>query len=50
MTNYEKSKLKTAENRVKYGMNPDDWPEGVRPADDSQHQQLLGGDDQELDN
>ena len=35
LTNYEKSKLKTAENRAKYGMNPDNWPEGVRPADQS---------------
>lgn len=31
-------------------MNPDTWPEGVRPADESQNQQLLGGDDQEFEN
>jgi hypothetical protein len=35
LTNYEKSKLKTAENRAKYGMNSDNWPEGIRPADDT---------------
>ena len=33
LTNYEKSKRKTREMREKYGMNPDDWPEGVRPPD-----------------
>ena len=38
MTNYEKSKQKTAENRAKFGMNPDNWPEGIRPADDHQEQ------------
>ena len=38
MSNYEKSKQKTAENRAKFGMNPDNWPEGIRPADDHQEQ------------
>lgn len=45
MSNYEKSKLKTAQLRAEYGDDPDQWPEGVRPADESKEQQLIGGDD-----
>ena len=43
LSNYEKSKMKTNENREKYGMNPDNWPEGKRPADQSKNDCLLGG-------
>ena len=42
MTNYEKSKAKTNELKAKYGEDPDQWPEGVRPADQSKEQQLFG--------
>ena len=49
MSNYEKSKLKTAQLREQYGEDPDLWPEGVRPADQSKEQQLIGGDDDEED-
>lgn len=45
MSNYEKSKQKTAQMREQYGEDPDLWPEGVRPADQSKEQQLIGGDD-----
>ena len=42
VSNYERSKIKTAELRAKYGENPDQWPEGVRPADQAQEQALFG--------
>jgi len=45
MTNYEKSKMKTAKLREQYGDCPELWPEGVRPADESKEQCLLGDDD-----
>lgn len=45
MSNYEKSKQKTAQMREQYGDCPELWPEGVRPADDTKEQQLIGGDD-----
>lgn len=45
MTNYEKSKLKTAKLREEYGDCPELWPEGIRPADEAKEQQLIGGDD-----
>ena len=38
MSNYEKSKLKTQKLREQYGENPDNWPDGVRPADQEQNQ------------
>ena len=43
MTNYEKSKLKTAQMKAQYGEDPDMWPDGVRPADQAKEQQLIGG-------
>lgn len=45
MSNYEKSKLRTAQMREQYGDCPELWPEGVRPADETKEQQLIGGDD-----
>lgn len=48
MTNYERSKLKTAQLKAEYGDCPELWPEGIRPADKSQEQQLIGGDDEML--
>lgn len=38
MSNYEKSKQKTAQLRQEYGDDPDMWPEGVRPADQAKEQ------------
>ena len=40
MTNYEKSKLKTLENRQLYGDDASKWPDGVRPADQNQFTSL----------
>lgn len=45
MSNYERSKQQTAQNRAQYGDDPDLWPEGVRPADQAQEQQLIGGEE-----
>ena len=42
MTHYEKSKVKTAEFKKKYGDDPEQWPEGVRPADQAREQALFG--------
>lgn len=48
ISNYEKSKLKTMENRQLYGEDPNQWPEGVRPADSNKFQSLYD-DDQNMD-
>lgn len=45
MSNYEKSKLKTKKMREMYGEDSRNWPEGVRPADDTQEEQLIGGEE-----
>lgn len=35
MTNYEKSKIKTNENKQLYGQDASQWPDNVRPADNN---------------
>lgn len=48
MSNYEKSKLKTAENRRLYGDDPSQWPDGVRPADQNKFQSLYEEEDMDI--